>query len=59
MMMVEHKVREMRSNTTDKKVMIKRRGDGVYDVYVNDEHVGHKGSIQTAVDFVSFLLAEE
>ncbi len=49
----------MRNNATDKKVTIKRRGDGVYDIYVNDEHVGHRGSISTAIEFVAFLLAEE
>lgn len=45
-------------NATDKKVMIKRRGDGVYDIYVNDEYVGYRGSIHSAVEYVSFLLAE-
>ncbi len=49
----------MSNNATDKKVTIKRRGDGVYDIYLNDEHVGHRGSIATALELVSLLLSEE
>lgn len=49
----------MSNNETDKKVTIKRRGDGVYDIYLNDDHVGHRGSIETATEFVAYLLAEE
>ena len=47
------------SNSTDKKVTIKRRADGVYDIYLDDDHVGHRGSIEAATEFVSYLLAEE
>lgn len=47
------------SNSTDKKVTIKRRADGVYDIYLNDDYVGHRDSIEAATEFVSYLLAEE
>ena len=49
----------MCNNSTDKKVTIKRRMDGVYDIYVNDEHAVHRGSISGAVEFVEYLLGEE
>ena len=49
----------MGNNATDKKVTIKRRGDGVYDVYVDDKHVGSKGSVAAAVEFVRYLLGED
>ena len=49
----------MCSNATDKKVTIKRRADGVYDIYVNDTHVGCKGSAASAVEFVQSILEED
>jgi hypothetical protein len=49
----------MSNNETDKKVTIKRRGDGVYDIYLNDDNVGHRGSIEATTEFVAYLLAEE
>lgn len=49
----------MCSNATDKKVTVKRRVDGVYDIYVNDEHVSSKGSAHSAAEFVETLLNEE
>ena len=49
----------MCNNATDKKVTIKRRMDGVYDIYVDDNHAGHRGSVESAVEFVSYLLGEE
>ena len=49
----------MCSNSTDKKVMIKRRMDGVYDIYVNDELAASKGSIRSAVEFVEEVLQED
>lgn len=47
------------NNSTDKKVTIKRRADGVYDIYVNDKLAGSKGSIRSAVEFVEAVLQEE
>jgi hypothetical protein len=46
------------SNATDKKITIKRRQDGVYDIYVNDNHVGYRGSAATAVEYVEQLLID-
>lgn len=48
----------MCSNSTDKKVLIKRRADGVYDLYVDDNYVGCKGSAQSATEYVDYLLME-
>ena len=45
------------SNSTDKKVMIKRRQDGVYDIYVDDAHVGYRGSIAATIEYVEQLLS--
>lgn len=47
------------SNSTDKKVLIKRRADGVYDIYVDDNHVGSKGSAHSAAEFVEEILNED
>lgn len=47
------------SNATDKKVIIKRRADGVYDIYVDDTFVTSKGSASSAASFVESLLMEE
>lgn len=49
----------MCNNSTDKKVTVKRRMDGVYDIYVDDKHAGHRGSIAAAVEFIGYLLGEE
>ena len=46
------------SNATDMKIVIKRRQDGVYDVYVNDDHVGYHGSVAATVGFVEQLLTD-
>lgn len=46
------------SNATDKKITIKRRQDGVYDVYVDDSHVGYRGSAAAAVEYVEQLLVD-
>jgi len=49
----------MSNNETDKKVTIKRRGDGVYDIYVNDKLVESKGSARSASEFVEAVLSED
>ena len=49
----------MCSNATDKKVTIKRRMDGVYDIYVNDKLVESKGSVRSATEFVTKVLEED
>ena len=46
------------SNATDKKITIKRRHDGVYDIYLDDVHVGYRGSIQATIEYAEQLLLE-
>ena len=48
----------MGNNLTDKKVTVKRRGDGVYDIYVNDTWVDSRGNFTAAGQRVSELLEE-
>lgn len=47
------------NNKTDRKVVIKRRGDGVYDIYLDDVWVDAKGSAVTAGRRAEELLEEE
>ena len=44
------------SNATEKKIVIKRRQDGIYDVYDGDTHVGYHGSAAATADMVEQLL---
>ena len=44
------------SNSTDKKVTIKRRADGVYDIYVDDTFVESKGNFVSAAKRVEEIL---
>ena len=47
------------NNKTDRKIMIKRRGDGVYDIYFNDTWVESRGSAASVAKRVEELLAED
>lgn len=49
----------MGNNATEKKVTVKRRGDGVYDIYVDDTFVESKGNFVSAAKRVEEILAEE
>lgn len=49
----------MGNNATDKKVTVKRRGDGVYDIYVDDTFVESKGNFVAAAKLVEELLEED
>ena len=40
------------NNATVEKIEIKRRGENVYDVYVNKEHIGYAGSYLSALNMV-------
>lgn len=40
------------NNTTIEKIEIKLRGDNVYDIYVNKQHIGYAGSYLKALDFL-------
>ena len=46
----------MGNNVTEKKVTVKRRGDGVYDIYVDDEFVESKGNFISVSKRVEELL---
>ena len=48
----------MSNNQTDKKVTVKRRGDGVYDIYVDDTWVDSRGNFNAAGQRVAELLEE-
>jgi hypothetical protein len=47
------------NNRTDVKLMIKRREDGVYDIYLNDTWVDSKGSAASAAKRAEELLVEQ
>ena len=40
------------NNITIERIEIKRRGDNVYDVYVNKTHIGECGCYLKALDIV-------
>jgi hypothetical protein len=44
------------NNSTDKKVTIKRRADGVYDIYVDDIFVESRGNYVAAAKRVEEIL---
>lgn len=46
------------NNRTDVKLMIKRRGDNVYDIYLNDVWIESKGSATSACARAAELLRE-
>ena len=46
------------NNRTDVKLMIKRREDGIYDIYLNDTWVDYKGSAAAAAKRAEELLIE-
>lgn len=40
------------NNATVERIEIKLRGENVYDVYVNKEHIGYRGSYLSALNMV-------
>lgn len=40
------------NNVTVERIEIKMRGDNVYDVYVDKEHIGYTGSYLSALNMV-------
>ena len=44
------------NNTTIQKVLVKLRGDNVYNIYKNNEHIVSTGSIERACEEVKNLL---
>ena len=47
------------NNMTVERIEIKRRGDNVYDVYINKEHIGYAGSYLSALIMVRDYIEED
>jgi hypothetical protein len=47
------------NNATVERIEIKLRGENVYDVYVNKEHIGYTGSYLSALDMVREYIEAE
>ena len=47
------------NNTTLHSFVVKRRGDYVYDIYVDKKHVSSKGSIESVLEELRILMAED
>ena len=47
------------NNTTVERIEIKLRGENVYDVYVNKEHIGYAGSYLSALNMVKDYIEED
>ena len=46
------------NNKTLEKIMIKRRGDGIYDIYLNDTWVASKGHYENVLDEIRNIIKE-
>ena len=46
------------NNKTIEKFTIKRRGDGVYDLYVNDVHMVSKGHYESILNEIRKIIKE-
>lgn len=47
------------NNKTIKRIEIKMRGENVYDVYVNKDHIGYAGSYLSALNMVKEYIEKE
>ena len=47
------------NNMTVERIEIKMRGENVYDVYVNKEHIGYAGSYLSALNMVKDYIEED
>ena len=47
------------NNTTVERIEIKMRGDNVYDIYVNKNHIGEAGCYLKALDMVKNYIEKE
>ena len=47
------------NNMTVERIEIKLRGENVYDVYVNKEHIGYAGSYLSALNMGKDYIEEE
>ena len=46
------------NNSTTEKITIKRRGDGVYDVYYNNSWICSRGHYENVLDEVRCLIQQ-
>ena len=46
------------NNKTIEKITIKHRGDGVYDIYLNDSWVASKGHYLSALEDIQNIIKE-
>ena len=46
------------NNDTTEKITIKRRGDGVYDIYFNDSWISSRGHYENVLDEVRGLIQQ-
>ena len=47
------------NNKTIERIEIKMRGENVYDVYVNKDHIGYAGSYLSALNMVKDYIEED
>ena len=47
------------NNTTVERIEIKKRGDNVYDIYVNKQYIGNAGCYLTALERVKNHIEKE
>lgn len=47
------------NNKTIERIEIKKRGDNVYDIYVNKEHIGYAGSFAIAIEKLNEYMERE
>jgi hypothetical protein len=47
------------NNKTVERIEIKKRGDNVYDIYVNKEHIGYAGSFVAAMEKLNEYIERE
>ena len=48
----------MTNNETIREFTIKRRGDGVYDVYLDDVYICSKGSFKSVIKELESIMVE-
>lgn len=47
------------NNMTVERIEIKKRGDNVYDIYVNKEHIDYAGSFVAAMEKLNKYIERE
>ena len=47
------------NNTTIQSFVVKRRGDHIYDIYVDKKHIVSKGSVESVLEELRILMTED